>query len=305
VILLYQMPKVASRSWIEAARPALVGEDSVPVHCHFALPRNRERIEAVHGLPSAQQTIANMLMARQMLRAGASGWAQIQSALQRQEKIRIVSGMRDPIARSISLIVFMADFYGHVSCPLSPRAPMSADYVVSYLQENWRWVLERREPDQTFEWLLWYLTDAFRTWFGSELRAVFGVDVLGGSFRSSDAAQRMSTSSADVFIYRVEDMVPEAPGYARLLAHASEFLGTTLVSFPSINTSTARRSRALSEEVRRQFWLPDEMLDTIYGEPVVQHFYNRAEILAFKQRWSRGRIAESKSDASCQRLRID
>ena len=292
MILLYQMPKVASRSWIEAAKPALAAENSIPIHCHFALPSNRERIQAAYGLPAAQQTIANMLMAKQLLRAGASGWAQIQSARQRQERIRIISGMRDPIARSISLIVFMADFYGHVSCPLSPRAPMSADYVVSYLQGNWKRVLECREPDQTFEWVLWYLTDAFRTWFPSEIGAVFGVDVLKGTFRAQEAMQRMSTSSAEVFIYRVEDMLPEAPGYARLLAQANTFLGTTLTSFPNFNTSTSRRSRALSEQVRRQFWLPDEMLNAIYDEPIVQHFYNRDEILAFKQRWSRARIGE-------------
>jgi hypothetical protein len=298
VILVYQMTKVASRSWIEAAKSTQAPENSVPIHCHFVLPCNRERIAAVYGLPAAQQTIANMLLPKNLLRSGASAWAQIQSARQRQEKIRIVSGMRDPVARSISLIVFMADFYGHVSCPLSPRAPMSADYVVSYLQENWRWVLERREPEQTFEWVLWYLNDAFRTWFPSEFGAVFGVDVLEGTFRAQEAMQRMSTPSADVFIYRVEDMLPEEPGYARLLAQASSFLGTALTSFPNVNNSTTRRSRALSEEVRRQFWLPDEMLDAIYGEPVVQHFYDRDEILAFKQRWSRARIREEKKDLS-------
>jgi hypothetical protein len=292
VILLYQMAKVASRSWVEAAKPAPAADNSVPIHCHFVLPCNRERIAAAYGLPAAQQTIANMLLPRQLLRSGASAWAQIESALQRKEKIRVISGMRDPIARSISLIVFMADFYGHVSCPLSPRAPLSADYVVSYLQENWRWVLEHREPDQTFEWLLWYLTDAFRTWFASELGAAFGVDILKGAFRAQEAVQRLSTSSADIFIYRVEDMLPASFGYPRLLAGASTFLETTVAGFPNFNTSTARRSRALSEEVRRQFWLPDEMLDTIYGEPVVQHFYSRDEILAFRQRWSKSRIRE-------------
>jgi hypothetical protein len=79
---------------------------------------------------------------------------------------------------------------------------------------------------------------------------------------------------------------------------SKQFSRTALTSFPNVNTSTTRRSRALSEEVRRQFWLPDEMLDAIYGEPVVQHFYDRDEILAFKQRWSRARIREEKKDLS-------
>jgi hypothetical protein len=287
------MPKTASRSWIEAAKTALAQENAVPIHCHYVLPSNRDRIAAVFSLPPAQQTIANMLMPRALLRTGASAWAQIESARQGRENIRVVSGTRDPVARSISLTVYMADFFGHVSCPLSPRADLSADYVVSYLQETWRLVLERREPDQTFEWLLWYMTDGFRSWFASELGVVFGVDVLKGAFERQEATQRMNTSSADVLIYRIEDMRPEASGYARLLAQANTFLGTSLNSFPNVNTSTTRRSRGLSEEVRRQFWLPDEMLDAIYGEPVVQHFYDRDEILAFKQRWSRTRMRES------------
>jgi hypothetical protein len=287
---------VASRSWIEAARSALAGNNAVPIHCHFAHPGNRGRIESVYGLPAAQHTIANMVLPRALVRRGASAFAQIESACQGQNNIRVISGMRDPVARSISLIVFMADFYGHVSRPLGHHITMSADYVVSYLQENWRWVLERREPNQTFEWLLWYLTDAFRTWFASELGAVFGVDVLKGAFRAQAAMQRISTSSADILIYRVEDMLPETSGYARLLSQASTFLGTTLTGFPNMNTSADRRSRALSEEVRRQFWLPDDMLDAIYSEPIVQHFYTRDEILAFKHRWSGARIGEKEKD---------
>jgi hypothetical protein len=81
-------------------------------------------------------------------------------------------------------------------------------------------------------------------------------------------------------------MLPEAPGYARLLAQANTFLGTTLTSFPKVNSSSQRRSRALSAGVRRRFWLPADMLAAIYGEPIVQHFYHRDEILAFKKLWS-------------------
>jgi hypothetical protein len=290
VIVVYQMSKVASRSWMEAAKLAAATESSLPMHCHYLVPSNRARMKAVFGLPAAQQTIANMFIPRDLLRVGASVWGQIESARLRQEKIRVVSGMRDPVARSISLIVYLCDFYGHVSRPLSPRAILSPDYVIGALQENWRWVLERKEPGQTFEWLFWYLTDGFRSWFPDELDAAFGVDVLRGEFRRQEAMQRISTSSADIFIYRVEDMLPEAPGYARLLAQAGTFLETTLTSFPNVNTSSTRRSRALSAEVRRQFWLPDDMLDAIYGEPVVRHFYDPDEILAFKKLWSASRL---------------
>ncbi len=192
MILIHQMAKVASQSWVEAAKLAAATESSLPIHCHYVVPCNRERMKAVFSLPAPQQTIANMLIPRDLLRVGASVWGQIESARQRQEKIRVVSGMRDPVARSISLIVYLCDFYGHVSRPLSPRTAVSPDYVIGALQENWRLVLERKEPGQTFEWLLWYSTDAFRSWFADELGAAFGVDVLQGEFRRQESMQRMS-----------------------------------------------------------------------------------------------------------------
>ncbi len=273
------MAKVASRSWFEAAK------EFHPVHCHYVVPENRQRIEAVFLLPPAQQTIANMLMPRNLLRVGASAWRQIESARRNGERIRVISGMRDPVARSISLIVFMADFHGHVSRPLSPHVEMSPEYIVGALQENWRSVLERDEPRQTFEWLLWYLTNGFRIWFTEELGAVFEVDVLEGECNARAGAQRVSASGAEILLYRVEDMLPSASGYAGLLAQASSFLETPVTAFPNINSSATRRSRALSEEVRRQFWLPDDMLDAIYAEPAVRHFYTRDETVAFKKRW--------------------
>jgi hypothetical protein len=290
VIVLYQMFKVASRSWVEAAKPAAAREGSLPVHCHYLVPRNLERIAAVFSLPPAQQTIANMLLPRNLLRVGSSVREQIESARRGQEKIRIVSGMRDPVARSVSLIVFLCDFYGHVSRPLGPRVPVSTGYLVESLQENWRWVLDCEEPRQTFEWLLWYLTDSFRTWFAGELGTAFEIDVLAGKFQKHAAMQRIRAPAADIFIYRVEDMSPESPGYACLLEQASAFLETPLPSFPGVNTSSTRRSRELSADLRRQFWLPADMLDAIYSDPVVEHFYHRDEILAFKRRWSADRL---------------
>jgi hypothetical protein len=71
----------------------------------------------------------------------------------------------------------------------------------------------------------------------------------------------------------------------RLLAEASKFPEATVAEFPVANTSDARRSCALSEEVRRQFWLPEDMLDAIYNEPMVRHFYSRDEIAASRRNW--------------------
>jgi hypothetical protein len=286
VIIVHQMAKVASQSWVQAARPAAAIEGSAPFHSHFIIPANRQRIEAAYDVPTARQTIANMLMPRNMLRTGAAAWAQIEAARQSGERIRVVTGMRDPVARSISLIVFMVDFYGHVSRPLSPQVAISAEYVIEALLQTWQSVLDQREPNTTFEWLLWYLTGAFRSWFFEEFAVAYGVDPLAGPDGAWDGARRINAGSTEILLYRAEDMAPSANGHAGLLAATSAFLGAPVEGFVSVNTSDTRRSRALSAEIRARFRLPREWLDTIYNEAIMRRFYRSAEIAAFKQQWS-------------------
>ncbi len=285
MIVIHQMAKVASQSWVQAARMSATFEGTAPVHCHFIVPANRQRIAAAYDVAESQQTIANMLLPRNMLRAGASAWSRIGAAQQAGRAIHVIAGTRDPVARSISLIVFMADFYGHVSRPLGPRAAMTADYVIEMLKRTWQDVLDCREPEASFEWLLWYLTGAFRFWFREEFGVAYGVDLLEGQDRAFAGTCRIDTGATKILIYRAEDMKPAAPGHSSLLTAASAFLENPLSDFPNVNTSDTRRSRALSEEIRTRFRLPADWLEAIYSEPIVRRFYSDAEIDTFKMRW--------------------
>lgn len=288
MVLVHQMAKVGSRSWVEAARSSPLTVNVRPIHCHYVVRANRDRLKDALAWSGDNQTISNRILPN---RLGRSVTELVQAALDRQEKIRVVSGVRDPVSRSISLILFFRDFYGHVSLPFGPHISVSPDYVMTALRENWRLVLERREPRQSFEWLLWYMTNSFRSWFSEELGAAFAVDVLDRPFPLNVPTQRIATHQAEILIYRMEDMFPESSRQPRLLEDAAVFLETPITAFPHVNASANRRSRELAAEVRRRFRLPADMLDAIYGEPVVRHFYSDPEIAAFKQRWAGERIA--------------
>jgi hypothetical protein len=288
VIVIHQMAKVASQSWVQAAKTSAMFEGTAPVHCHFIVPANRKRIAAAYDVAEARRTIANMLLPRNMLRAGAAAWSRIGAATQAGDRIRVIAGIRDPVARSISLIVFMADFYGHVSRPLGPHAVMTADYVIEMLKQTWWDVLDCSEPKASFEWLLWYLTGAFRFWFREEFGVAYGVDLLEERDRTWEGICRIDTGATKILIYRAEDMKPAALGHSGLLTAASAFLEIPLGSFPNVNTSDTRRSRVLSEEIRARFRLPEDWLEAIYSEPIVRRFYRDAEIDAFKTRWRSG-----------------
>jgi hypothetical protein len=284
VIVVHQMAKVASRSWIEVAKPAAAPGES-PVHCHFIIPANMERIEARLAEGAARQTIANMVMPNYILRSGAKAWSLVEAARRSGRKIKVITGMRDPVARSISLMMFFIDFIGHVSLPLNPKIPASAEFVVGALRDNWNAVLERREPDGTFEWLLWFLTGAYASWFDDELQTAYGAEIDKTTFRGAARLARLNAPVADVLVYRVEDMAPDATRHSALLNDAGEFLGSAIAQFPNVNASHTRRSHALSDEVHRQFRLPAEMLASIYAHRIVQHFYAPEEVEGFTRRW--------------------
>lgn len=282
MIIVHQMAKVASRSWIEAAKPA-TAQGEAPVHCHYIVPRDLEQMQARLG--TLRKTISNMVMPNYILRGGRKAWSLVEAARQGGRKIKIITGMRDPVARSISLMMFFIDFIGHVSRPLGPKAQPTAAYVIESLRETWNAVLGGNEPDATFEWMLWRLTGAYANWFEDELLPAYGANIGATPFRSGKAAEQLYTSNADVLVYRVEDMAPASAGHADLLQHAGEFLGMPLRAFPNVNAGRTRRSHALLEELHAHFRLPADMLDRIYAHPVVQHFYAAEEIDVFKRRW--------------------
>lgn len=281
MILVYQMAKVASRSWVEAATPATAGSGNAPLHAHYIVPENRARIAA--GL-AKQPTLANMLMPKNLLRVGAATEKRIDVARRTGEPIRLITGMREPVARSISWLAFMADFYGDVSRPLNPRATVEPDFFMAALRDLWRLVLADQEPADNFQWLAWYFTRAYRAWFDEEFRPSFGIDVLGPAFDSAAGAQLLGNGQVKALVYRVEDMLPSPR--ESLLRIAREFLNIALPSMPKVNTGETRRSRELHAAVFNHFRLPSDWLEKIYAAPTVRHFYSEEEIAGFIRKWS-------------------
>jgi hypothetical protein len=280
------MAKVASMAWVEAARPAVERMGAAPVHAHFLTEPNLQAIAEILAAPPEENTIANPLIARVVVRKGRQGMAQIEVARQRKQEILVVTGMRDPVARSLSLLTFFADFCGHTGGALSARDGASADAVCAVLGELWRAVLAGAEPAGSFERLVWRMIGAYRNWFSEELGAVFDVDIFSAPFPPGGGAQRLSARGVDVLAYRAEDMTPGAPARRALQDAAESFLGAPNFALPEVNTAATRRSYPLYTQTRERFRLPAATLDAIYDVPAVTHFYRAHEIAEFKARWS-------------------
>ena len=282
MIIVHQMAKVASMAWVEAAR--LAGTE--PEHTHFLTGRNLEYIAALLQSTEPENTIVNPLMVRTILRKGQRGATALGAARQRGQDIRVITGMRDPVARSVSVLSFFADFCGHAGHRLSARDGADADVVCTALAELWRRVLAGTPPAGSFDRLMWLLIGSYRTWFEEELQAVFDVDVLTGTpFPAREGVQRLRGPQVEILVYRAEDMLPEAPARQYLLEAARELLSVPALTLPQVNTAETRRSYPLYSQTRERFRLPASMLDEIYAPPVIGHFYSPAEIAAFKAKW--------------------
>jgi hypothetical protein len=294
MIIVHQMAKVASMAWVEAAR--LTGAE--PEHTHFLAEHNLQHIASILQAPPEENTIVNPLMVRTILRKGRRATASIGTARELGQEIRVITGMRDPVARSVSILSFFADFCGHTSRPLSARDGAKVEAVCTALTDLWRQVLADTPPAGTFDRLMWYLIGSYRTWFNDELQTVFDVDLFSRTpFPLTDGAQRLHGRGVDILVYRAEDLLPQAPARRALLEAAQTFLGAPSITLPEINTAATRRSYPLYTQTRELFRLPPAMLDGIYDLPVVRHFYSAGEILAFKARWQIPSLAARPSDS--------
>jgi hypothetical protein len=286
MIVVHQMAKVASMAWVEAARPVARQMGTMPIHTHFLTARNLQSIAAILAVAPPDNTIVNPYMARSILRSGNRAVANIRAGRELGQRIRVITGMRDPVARSLSLLAFFADFCGHSSRSLSARDGADAHAVCALLVELWRLVLARTAPAGSFERLLWHMMGAYRNWFSEELATVFDADIYSSPFPQGGGVQHLRGHDAQILVYRAEDMHPGAPPRSVVLDAARQFLGAPGAALTAVNTAATRRSYPLYVQARNLFHLPAAMLDEIYDEPVIRHFYGAREIAGFKLQWA-------------------
>jgi hypothetical protein len=286
MILIYQMTKVASRTWLEVARSAAGLEAAEPIHVHFIARQNLEVVGNIGAMISPFQTIANRILLREMLRKGPAAQAAIDEARRVGRTIKVITGMRDPVARSLSIVHFFGDFYGDTSRPLDGRSAGDGATTAGATAKWWRTVLSNDEPEDSFARLMTFLIGGYRSWFTDEFASVLGFDLGMRTFSFDDGAERLSGDGVEVLLYRVEDMAPDAARCRALLAQAADFLGVPISRFPEINTAATRRSYPRYQAARALLRLPAAFLAAIYDAPIVSRFYSSAEIAAFKAQWS-------------------
>lgn len=178
----------------------------------------------------------------------------------------IITLMRDPVARLVSS--FFHNAWTHYQEIFDARGKVDPDRALAALQG----VFEGQGREN-----LGY------NWFEHEFKSALGLDLRSEPLDSGQGWFILEKGNLRVLALRLEDLEQvfhEAAG--RLLGRNAP------LDAPFVRTNLARERDYYPEylQVRERLKLPEKILDALYSDPYVRHFYALDEIARFKETWS-------------------
>lgn len=252
-VMVYQMGKVGSSTIRESLRAS---DLSMPVYSvHTLTPEGIAELEAFYRsagapmLPRGRHLLVSRLLLYQLQREPV------------QEKWKIVTLVRDPIARNVSLLfqqgaLLLPDFEERCRNGSLNLVELSAS-------------LERDHPTQV---------DCL-TWFDRELKRVFGVDIYASAFPRSAGYNIYRTDSVDVLLLKLEHLNACAGSAFQEFLHLDRF------SLKPANIGRRKDYAEPYERFLKSVTLPEPFVERFYSSTYMRHLYSDDEIDSFRNRW--------------------
>jgi hypothetical protein len=185
-----------------------------------------------------------------------------------QKSIKIITGVREPIARNISW------FFQIIDC-----ACVFPEFFIKYEKG----LITMDDIIKKF-WSQNFVYGKQYDWFEEELEAVFGIDIA-----SIDFPKEKGYAIANFPDLNIELLVLKLEKLDSCLKEALE----TFLEVENLNCERLDPADFLDENdyliyenLRKSLTFSDEYLEEIYDQPLVRHFYTDEEINKFKLKWS-------------------
>jgi hypothetical protein len=258
-VLVYTAPKVASTAVTAALQAA--GQTVFHVHMISAA--------SMRSLREAMRRRGLVRMKWDALGLEDIGNALASELIEPRHPARIVSLVRDPVSRNISFYFETLDVL---------------------------WQTERAHEHVSVERLLAGFHERFRhergvDWFDSEFKSVLGLDVYEHPFPHDKGYQRIGSGPYEVLIMRhdLDDRLKE-----KCLA---ELVGVGAVSLTPKNVSAQKPYADVYREFLRRVELPEDYVNRLLDSKYARHFYGPEELARFREKWLKGRRAETPAAA--------
>ena len=178
-------------------------------------------------------------------------------------KLKIISMVRDPIARQIS------DVFQNPELMETNTKKSSGSLNTAKLFNS----MEKKFSDASFY-------DYIFSWFDKELKAMFGIDVFSHPFDCDSGWTIYKADNVDALIIRLEDLSRIGEDVI------SEFLGTPQkISLVSANVRSESQEAEAYRYVQNNFKIDRAISEKIYDSRFARHFYSGDQIESMINRW--------------------
>ncbi|EGQ9051320.1 capsular biosynthesis protein [Vibrio parahaemolyticus] len=243
-VLIYQMGKVGS-SALEKSIP-----NSIHLHDLMAIDANKQISPVRAKLHQPNKHYVKRLLKRSVM----------SHMLKRKQDVRIISLVREPIGRNISMFFqslpfWMAEKYLNDDSAIRSERPQ-------LLQEAFEEHMNHHYPLE---------------WFDNEIKTLTGIDVFNKPFDHEAGCQTYQQGNFSLLVIR-SDKLKQSP------ATVGEFLGYP-VDVVHDNQSNNKWYSSLINEFKNSYQPKPEFIEEMLSSKLTTHFFTSSEISELKQKY--------------------
>lgn len=250
IIIVHQMGKVGSSTVCESLKRNKIGFPVV--HTHFLEPKKLQL--RLNSISSNENKIDRHLITSLLV---------LDAIRDSSKKIKIVTLVREPIARNISA------FFESIN-----------RYIYNF---NHRYKKGNIDTEDLVKSFLKKFPHQFPlNWFDKEMKAVFGIDVYKRNFDFDKGYQiygHENSQNLELLLIKLEKL-NDCHEFA-----FSDFFGLDNFILEHKRLGSDQKYADLYNQFKNSIKLSEGYAENLYNSKYVRHFYSREEIDSFKDKW--------------------
>lgn len=261
MILVHQMGKVGSSSIVKSLEQAAIAQPIIKTH--FLNPRTHQEKWRHINLYQKYPHNRKGFVPRHLI-VGRSLSRQLPELLAQNKRIKVITAVRDPIARGIS------SFFQNVN-----------QYIPDFMQKFESQKIEMEKIAEAFWQQAGERRYRHHQWFDQEFKSVFDIDIFSIDFPKSQGylIKKSIVRNIDLLVIKLESF-----NYS-LVQSLKEFLDTDTIMLVNSNMSQMKKYDIAYQQFKSYIKFSPEYIDNMYDSQFAHHFYSDAEISSFKSRW--------------------
>lgn len=205
-------------------------------------------------------------------------WEKYIKTFTKHKKIKIISGIREPISRDCSSVFQFLGMTPMCEYGMNPDIPFveemrrrimdnTARKDVAHVDSYGQYMISNQKYGHEFDW------------YDLEMKKFFGIDIYETPFDKEKGWQIYKNGNVELLVYKLEKL-------SGLETVIREFTGRKELKLSNDNESKGKNYKFIYDEFIKGEKLPDEYIDFYYKEnPKMDYFYSGEEKENFLKKW--------------------